>query len=490
MRSTITSPWTEVETWSEQASEVDPYEGIRHAMAPEHAELPANEITVNLGSMPARLVLHQLLRSPETEKATLAALLGRRARQSVRFHGSDVPVHAYLRMIGHLCREVAEQSESEGAGEYSPSGETEYQVSPADLRMLQGELNGAVTVSESESESETPKCINSTHEINGFPEYAVNPDKLSIQQQATLLRIASEIAASLSTDHPIVALLAVGHADTAMRKPPAERPAFEHTISQQRAENAASLIMNEVRRLAGTGSQTVKTRAIGVGSTQRVVQNPRTEPERRANRRVVILLAQCDVPNPIPPPADDLKDRIERVIRLLSHRRVDPDTTGTRTIRALCLMQKMLKPGVIDVFVDGGVANETINGKTPRFDECIIPGRNVGWLGNYDSKAHPMVWPEFAKFLGLVKPILRGSGLALSQSDDQVLKVLGDVVLRIDLGVEMTDQYIARMGIMSDPLVTLLFKKDGFAGDPARKKLQSIYRANLDDENNIYSCWK
>ena len=490
MRSTITSPWTEVETWNEQASEVDPYEGIRHAMAPEHAELPANEITVNLGSMPARLVLHQLLRSPETEKATLAALLGRRARQSVRFHGSDVPVHAYLRMIGHLCREAAEQSESEAVGEYSSSGEAEYQVSPADLRMLQGELNGAASVAESEWESETPKCVNSTHEINGFPEYAVNPDKLSIQQQATLLRVASEIAASLSTDHPIVALLAVGHADVAMRKPPAERPAFEHTISQQRAENAASLIMNEVRRLSGTDSPTVKTRAIGVGSTQRVVQNPRTEAERRANRRVVLLLAQCDVPNPIPPPADDLKDRIERVIRLLSHRKVDPDTTGTRTNRARCLMQKMLKPGVIDVFVDGGVANETINGKTPLYDECIIPGRNVGWKGNYDSKPHPMSWQEFMKFLGTITPILKGPGFALSQSDDQVLKVLGDVVLRIDLGVEMTDQYVALMGMMSDPIVTLLIKKDGFAGDPARKKLQSIYRRNLDDENNIYSCWK
>jgi hypothetical protein len=53
----------------------------------------------------------------------------------------------------------------------------------------------------------------------------------------------------------------------------------------------------------------------------------------------------------------------------------------------------------------------------------------------------------------------------------------------------MVDNYILRMGMMSDPIVQELLKKDGFAGDVARKKLQSLYRNHLDDENNIYSCY-
>jgi V8-like Glu-specific endopeptidase len=94
--------------------ELDPYASIRSAMSVEHAGLPANEVTLILGRMPATLVLHQLLHSPEMRRAALASLLGKAARRSVRFNGSDVSIAAYLRMVSRLCREVAEQTEASG----------------------------------------------------------------------------------------------------------------------------------------------------------------------------------------------------------------------------------------------------------------------------------------------------------------------------------------------------------------------------------------
>ena len=54
------------------ALEIDPYAGIRSALAPEHANLGENEINFVLGRMPATLVLHQMIHSPEMRQATLA----------------------------------------------------------------------------------------------------------------------------------------------------------------------------------------------------------------------------------------------------------------------------------------------------------------------------------------------------------------------------------------------------------------------------------
>ena len=95
-----------------ESFEIDPYAAIRSAMSAEHSELPANEVTLTLGRMPATLVLHQLLNSPETRKATLASLLGRAAQRSVRFNGANVSIPVYLRLVSRLCREVAEQADA------------------------------------------------------------------------------------------------------------------------------------------------------------------------------------------------------------------------------------------------------------------------------------------------------------------------------------------------------------------------------------------
>ena len=94
------------------AFEVDPYSAIRPVLSSETAKLPANEITLVLGHLPASLVLHQLLGSPAMRQATVASILGSGARRTVRVNGVNVPIPAYLRMVSRLCGEVAEQSEA------------------------------------------------------------------------------------------------------------------------------------------------------------------------------------------------------------------------------------------------------------------------------------------------------------------------------------------------------------------------------------------
>ena len=93
--------------------EFDPYAAIRTALVPEHASLPTDEVTVVLGRLPALVALHLMLDSPEPRLATLAALLGKAGKRSMRLNGSDVPIPSYLRLLSHLSREASEQMEGE-----------------------------------------------------------------------------------------------------------------------------------------------------------------------------------------------------------------------------------------------------------------------------------------------------------------------------------------------------------------------------------------
>jgi hypothetical protein len=104
---------TETEAWTTELEslEVDPYAPIRSAMSSEYANLSAEEVTLTLGGMPARVVLHQLLNSPAAKQVALAGLLGSGARQTVRVEGSDISIPGYLRIMSRLCREVAQEYE-------------------------------------------------------------------------------------------------------------------------------------------------------------------------------------------------------------------------------------------------------------------------------------------------------------------------------------------------------------------------------------------
>lgn len=314
-----------------------------------------------------------------------------------------------------------------------------------------------------------PKCESRKHIISGFPEYAVTPDKLGDDQRAVLLRIAQEIVASSKTNSPIVAVLVVGHADVALREPVQKRAAFEQQISQQRADEAVKMVVAEVRRQGGEeAAKGFQTRATGVGSTQRLTMNPVNESQMRLNRRVEVFLAKCLLPTPNTD--DTFEKRITRALKLLETKRVNPDTTGTRTTRARCILNKMLNPKVVDVFVDGGASNETIGGR-------FIGEKLVGWQGNYDPP--PLSDVDFRKFLATVSPVLKGEGFAPTQSDDHILTILGQLVLRIDEGMNLVNVYVTRQNA-----------GDKYIGDKARIRLQNMWIQHRDDENNIYSCYR
>jgi hypothetical protein len=333
-----------------------------------------------------------------------------------------------------------------------------------------------------------PQCTQDMRMVAGFPEYEVRTDKLDGPQRGVIGDIARDIVRRSNTMTPIVAVLVVGHADQALRKPQVEREQFELDVSKKRAEAATTALLDEINRMKAGGDATVlsrlKTVARGMGSSRRLVQNPKTESEMRMNRRVEIYWATCFVPDP-----GGLKERIERAQKLLATRRVVPDSTGTRTERVRCLLKKMLNPKVVDVFVDGTASNEQIG-------KFFVGEPLCGWAGNYDPP--PISETDFLKFLATVSPILKGPGFSLQQSDDRVLEILGGIALRIDLGIERVDAYIMKNGLMATdplfvgPLLTVLagVRKNGYAGDETRIRLKQIYRNHIDEEDNIYSCWK
>ena len=113
----------DVSAWSAELFEFDPYANIRPALRPEHASLAANELTVVLGRQPALVALHLMLDSPGPRLVTLAALLGKAGKRSIRLNGSDVPIPSYLRLLSHLCREASEQMEGERVVAEIPSAE-------------------------------------------------------------------------------------------------------------------------------------------------------------------------------------------------------------------------------------------------------------------------------------------------------------------------------------------------------------------------------
>jgi outer membrane protein OmpA-like peptidoglycan-associated protein len=328
-------------------------------------------------------------------------------------------------------------------------------------------------------EAEASTCAPSCEQppriiVSGFPEYAVTPDKLDKEQRGLLQNIASTIIASSTTSKPVVAIVVRGHADVALRKPSRERQAFELDISKKRAQNAMRLIREEVnRQLGGQPLGTIDAiikQVFGVGSTEQLILLPTTEAERRLNRRVEVLLSQC-TPR-ARPPGDTANTRIERLLKLLETRRLLPENkVGALTSVAKCTLEKLLSPDVSDLFIDGAVSMQVINGKTPKQDSDVyvkVPIRNnLTYIGNYG----PMPPSEFIKFFGQIRPIVDGDGFSPCESDDKVLQGFGEVMRRIDLGLSLLRLY------------------QGYAGpspDSARQRLVGFSKNHKD---TIYGCF-
>jgi hypothetical protein len=289
---------------------IDPYATIRPALAPEHANLESQELTSILGHMPATLVLHQMVHSPQMRQATLAGFLGNAGRRSVRHNGVEISIPAYLRIISRLSREVAEQSESTGENEM----EMEAGKPPV---------------------CDFPPAVI----IDGYSEYA---DKLNPEQQKQITRLAQQIVDSHAGSKPIVAVRVVGHADTALRKPVSERAKFEMEVSVHRAQAATRDLRDEIARLSqGKNPEPIKFMGflppVGMGSTKKIRSNPVNEAQMKQNRRVEIFFSECVVPTEwtwidaaqrgvaIVPPTTEAHKRVLCMLRLVLQLREKAD---------------------------------------------------------------------------------------------------------------------------------------------------------------------
>jgi len=323
--------------------------------------------------------------------------------------------------------------------------------------------------------------------ISGFPEYQTD---LTSDQNAQLSLLAQQIVESQSSVHPISAVVVMGYADRDLRpnnpnhKPGETQQQFEMRVSTERAIAARDLLKSKISALAGArGSKPIldaiisdpkRMKTVGMGANDLLVQNPRTESDRRLNRRVEIFLVRTVQP-PTPQPDDAFSKRVQRAARLIEGgKKVDPDSTGTRTRRAYAFLQQMLRPNVNDKFVDGEKSNETVNGKRA-LDERGMPTALCAYPGKYDPPEVNAA--DFEKFFAHAFPILKGPGWAPTESDERILQILGALVLRIDQGINLTDEYIAHN-------VELI--AGGYIGDQARKKLQQEYVRRMADPNDIY----
>lgn len=269
---------------------------------------------------------------------------------------------------------------------------------------------------------------------------------------------------------PLGQISIVGHADRDVHG-----PQFEKKISDERATSVAAALAKAIKdkwiaRKMGRfqrGAIAFLPSPQGVGATQ---PDPlsRKMNDRTLNRRVEISIRPRGAPVP---PADTCETRIARFLKLLETRRVDPDPTGKRTERARCILRKICRSGTLDVFVNGLASNETIAGR-------FIGEKLVSWNGNYDPPQ--LSQADILKFLGTVSSILKGPGFSPSQSDEQILKGLSQLILMINEGIVGVERYI-----------TLNSSDFGYVGDKTRgTRLSSIFADHLDDENSIYSCYK
>jgi outer membrane protein OmpA-like peptidoglycan-associated protein len=141
-------------------------------------------------------------------------------------------------------------------------------------------------------ESLRPVNLKPDFVLSGFPEYKTTVASLDSSQRIDLHRAAVAIVNSMSTSSPARGILVIGNADVALRKQQFERAGFELDVSQARADNALDVLLDEIARTSGNAAARYlfRTRAVGVGSTNRKIINASTEAQMRQNRRVEFIL--------------------------------------------------------------------------------------------------------------------------------------------------------------------------------------------------------
>ncbi|MEO7205525.1 MAG: hypothetical protein ABI145_01775 [Steroidobacteraceae bacterium] len=268
---------------------------------------------------------------------------------------------------------------------------------------------------------------------------------------------------------PFGQITIVGHADKDFHG-----AAFEQEVSVHRAIAVQNALRDGIIRglkqhgISHLVSGSIAFSTKGVGSRDPDPSNlPRTT-QRILNRRVEVKLHRLGAPLP---PRDTFESRIGRFLNLLKTRKVDPDPTGRRTSRSVCILGKMLRPDVLDLFVDGTAENEIIGSQR-------VTGNLCGFTGNYDPPVISAT--DLLKFLGTVRTVLDGPGFGPTVSDARILSGLSELIFIINEGIIRVERYI-----------TLNTSDFGYTGDKTRGlRLSSIFADHLNDPASIYSCYR
>jgi len=143
-----------------------------------------------------------------------------------------------------------------------------------------------------EMESAPTRCpAESPNIIRGFSRYSDDIKLLPNDQQNKLENIAREITISLSGDPrtpPVTQVVIVGHADLDAPRERSE-PGFLQLLSQKRALAVSNFLLSRGARVERVSPPPFLLN-IGRGARALAVSNPRTEAERKCNRRVEITL--------------------------------------------------------------------------------------------------------------------------------------------------------------------------------------------------------
>jgi outer membrane protein OmpA-like peptidoglycan-associated protein len=124
-----------------------------------------------------------------------------------------------------------------------------------------------------------------TQTVGGFPQYQNTIAALSPAERAKINLIARQIVGSFQPGRrPIRTVRLVGHADRDLRR----GPAFERRISGERALAVQKGLIAAIKSPRIVGQ--ITWQRIAAGAAQLVVPNPRSEAERRRNRRVDVAL--------------------------------------------------------------------------------------------------------------------------------------------------------------------------------------------------------
>ena len=130
--------------------------------------------------------------------------------------------------------------------------------------------------------------------VGSFTSHRTHVADLPPAERQKLDGVAGTIVAGFrGAHHPIVGVLLVGHSDKDPRG-----AAFEQQVSVERAEHVLETLAQLVQSRADTPLlrllvKSVPMRAIGDGAVHRLFTNPTGEPQRAANRRVVLFLAEA-----------------------------------------------------------------------------------------------------------------------------------------------------------------------------------------------------